>query len=105
MLNTYAGLFVVIFLPAAIWQVLKEKNKAAILMFGAALLFLVIAFGSITPFRNALNILLGFSYFRNPAIFRFYFITSLILFFGILFRNESFAELLNFKKNLIQSLL
>ena len=99
MLNTYAGLFVIIFLPAAIWQAFKEKNKAAILMFGAALLFLVIAFGSITPFRNTLNILPGFSYFRNPAIFRFYFITSLILFLGILFRNKSFAELLNFKNN------
>jgi hypothetical protein len=99
MLNTYAGLFVVIFLPVAFWQMLKEKNKAALLMFGAALLFIVIAFGSIAPFRNLLNILPGFSYFRNPAIFRLYFITSLILFLGILFRNVSFAELLSFKNN------
>lgn len=99
MLNTYAGVFVILLLPVATWQAFKEKNKSVLIMLGAAILFLLIAFGNITPLRNALNILPGFSYFRNPAIFRFYFILSLILFLGISFRNKSFAELLNLKIN------
>lgn len=99
MLNTYTGLFVILLLPTAIWQALKEKNKLALIMLGVAILFLIIAFGNITPLRNALNILPGFSYFRNPAIFRFYFILSLILFLGILLKNNSFPELLSLKSN------
>jgi hypothetical protein len=99
MLNTYTGIFIILLLPAAIWQAFKEKNKPALIMLGAAVLFLIIAFGDTTPLRNTLNILPGFSYFRNPAIFRFYFILSLILFLGILLRSKSFPELLTLKSN------
>ena len=99
MLNTYTGLFILLLLPAAISKVFKEKNRSALLLLGTALLFLLISFGEITPLRNALNQLPGFSYFRNPAIFRLYFIISLILFLSIVFRNKSFDELIDFKKN------
>ena len=98
MLNTYMGLFVVLILPVATWHAMKERNRSALLMLGAALLFLLISFGNITPLRNALNLLPGFSYFRNPAIFRFYFILSLILFLSIIFRNKSFSKLIDFKE-------
>ena len=99
MLNSYAGLFVLLLLPTTIWQAIKEKKRAALLMLTAAVLFLLISFGEITPIRNALNILPGFSYFRNPAIFRLYFLTSLIIFLAILLRNKPFSELFNFKTN------
>ena len=66
-------------------------------MLTTAVLFLLISFGEITPIRNALNILPGFSYFRNPAIFRLYFLTSLIIFLAILLRNKHFSELFSFK--------
>jgi hypothetical protein len=99
MLNTYAGLFVLLLLPAAIVKTVKEKNRKALLVLAASVLFLFFSFGGITPFRNALNIFPGFSYFRNPAIFRFYFLISLIVFLGVVFRNTSFENLFNFKDN------
>lgn len=97
MLNTYMGLFILILLPASTWKAIKEKNKPAIIMFSAAVLFLIISFGNTTPLRNFLNILPGFSYFRNPAIFRLYFILSIVLFLGLLYRNIPFTELINWK--------
>ncbi len=99
MLNTYSGLFVLLLLPAAILKTVKEKNYRALMILVAALLFLFISFGSITPLRNALNIIPGFSYFRNPAIFRLYFILLLVFFLGVMFRSLSFENLFNFKNN------
>lgn len=99
MLNSYTGLFVLLLFPAAIWQAVKEKSRPALLILSAAIIFLLFSFGEITPLRNALNLLPGFSYFRNPAIFRLYFIISIILFIAILFRNKSFNELFTFKPN------
>ncbi len=80
-----------------ILQAVKEKNRSTLLMLAAALLFLILSFGAITPVRQALNILPGFSYFRNPAIFRFYFIASLILFLAMVLRKQSFEELFDQK--------
>lgn len=99
MLNTYTGLLIILLLPAAAWQAFKEKNKPAQIILFIAIVFLVIAFGHITPLRNALNILPGFSYFRNPAIFRFYFILAIILFLGIIFSDKSFTELTSIKNS------
>lgn len=94
MLNTYTGLFVIGLLPVAAVTALKSRNKQAYILLGTAVLFLFFSFGHITPARNVLNILPGFSYFRNPAIFRFFFIFSLILFVASASRNRSFEELL-----------
>ena len=94
MLNTYAGLFLLTVLPFAGVITLKGKNKQAILLFGAALFFLLFSFGHLTPARNAFNFLPGFSYFRNPSIFRYFFILSLILFVASAFRKRSFEEIL-----------
>ncbi len=97
MLNTYAGLFVLALLPVSLWFAVKEKNRSALLMIAVALLFLFISFGDTTPARNAINLLPGFSYFRNPAIFRFYFILSLILFTAIVLQNRKFEETIGTK--------
>lgn len=99
MLNTYAGLFVLLLVPGAIAETVKVKNKTAILMFALSLLFLLISFGGITPVRNVFNILPGFSYFRHAAIFRLYFLLSLIIFLATSLRNKSFEELFDFKNN------
>ncbi len=104
MLDLYPGLFVILLLPALLATASTEKNKPALVMGAVALLFLLIAFGHLTPVRQWLNILPGFSYFRNPALFRFYFIFCWILFTalslknkapGILFTEKSTARLLN----------
>lgn len=97
MLNSYTGLFTIIVLPLAVQIALRQRNKAALLLAGAALLFLLTAFGDITPVRKILNILPGFSFFRNPAIFRFYFILSLILLLATACRKEKFTELIQSK--------
>lgn len=96
MSHSYMGLFTLLFLPLAIWKTIKEKNRTAMILLTTAILFLFFSFGAITPLRNALNILPGFSYFRNPGIFRFYFILSLILCIAIVFRNVSWKELISF---------
>jgi hypothetical protein len=93
MLNSYAGLLVLVLLPFTVYSIFKNRDKTAIAMLGAGLLFLVVSFGSITPLRNLLNYLPGFSYFRNPAIFRFYFIGLVILTLAWTFRKSSFAAL------------
>ncbi len=99
MLNSYAGLLILILLPALIWQSIKEKKRIVLIFLLAAIVFLLISFGDITPARNTLNLLPGFSYFRNPAIFRFYFIMLLIFFVAEAVKNKSFSELFNFKIN------
>lgn len=93
MLNSYVGLFVLITIPFAVWNTFKEKNRPALSLLFSALFFILISFGEMTPLRNALNMLPGFSYFRNPAIFRLYFIISIILYIGVVLRNNTFAEL------------
>ncbi|MGQ0739286.1 MAG: hypothetical protein ACT4OJ_09525 [Bacteroidota bacterium] len=97
MLNTYAGLFLLALLPLSVWLGIKEKSRSALLMTGAAVLFLVISFGGFTPVRQAINLLPGFSYFRNPAIFRFYFILSLILFTAIVLQNRKLSDIISEK--------
>jgi len=89
MLNTYMGLFTLLLLPVAILKTIKEKKRLAFIFLLAAVLFLFISFGKLLPFRDALNIFPGFSYFRNPSIFRFYFIFFIIIFLGRTFRNAS----------------
>ena len=97
MLNSYLGLFALLIFPFAIYKSFKEKNKYALFILAAAVIFLVISFGGITPLRNVLNILPGFSYFRNPAIFRFYFLISVVLLIAMVFRNNSLKELFDSK--------
>ncbi|MGB3155925.1 MAG: hypothetical protein WBB06_15060 [Chitinophagaceae bacterium] len=99
MLNTYMGLFVLLLLPAAIYKTVKEKNKPAVWILAAGLLFLFISFGHFTPLRNALNSIPGFSYFRNPAIFRLYFILSMIYFIALSFRSVTFENMFTLKTN------
>lgn len=97
MLNTYMGLLMLLLIPGTIISAIKERSKPALLLGLAALLFLVISFGALLPVRQALNILPGFPYFRNPAIFRYYFILALILCIAWQSRDKSFSSLLQDK--------
>lgn len=110
MLNCYLGLFILLLLPSVFWKNKKENRIAIVIIAGISLLFLLASFGSLTPVRNALNILPGFSHFRNPAIFRLYFIFSCILLVSVRFYDYSFADICNsfrekFKPFLLSSIL
>ncbi|MBL7739907.1 MAG: hypothetical protein JNK14_11865 [Chitinophagaceae bacterium] len=95
MIHSYAGLFVLLLLPAAIIKTISEKNKAALLILSASLLFLLLSFGGMTPVRDLFNILPGFSFFRNPAIFRLFFILTLLLYFAMAWHDYSFRAILD----------
>lgn len=95
MLNTYLGIFVMILLPSVFGKLNKENRKTIIALTIFATLFLTTAFGSMTPVRNALNILPGFSFFRNSAIFRLYFIICCILLIATAYKNWNFSEIIN----------
>jgi hypothetical protein len=105
MLDTYMGLFTLLLLPIAIAQTIKEKRVLSWVIFFSAILFLLISFGSLLPLRHTLNILPGFSYFRNPALFRFYFIFLVIVYLGISLRNRSWENIFNGENGLSSRLL
>lgn len=95
MLNTYLGIFVLLMLPSVFWRINKENRNTIIALTISSIVFLTAAFGSITPVRNALNILPGFSFFRNSAIFRLYFITCCLLLIATAYKNWNFSEIIN----------
>ncbi len=97
MLNTYAGLLTLMLLPPAVWHTVKTKNRATGLLLLFSLFFLIVSFGEITPLRRILNILPGFSYFRNPAIFRFFFIFTLLIFLAKTYGSYKFKEIIEKK--------
>ena len=85
MLDCYLGLFPILLSP--LW--INRKNsytKIEIIILIVSLFFLLISFGSITPIRSWLNILPGFSYFRNAALFRIFFIFFFLLFISLRLR-------------------
>ncbi len=97
MYDSYMGLFTLLLIPVAVRQVWKEKNKLAWGLLFASLFFLLAAMGDQLPLRKALNLLPGFSYFRNPGIFRLYFILFMILFIGSAMKNVSMDSLFDRK--------
>ncbi|MBK6825791.1 MAG: YfhO family protein [Chitinophagaceae bacterium] len=95
MLNTYCGLFTFIMLPVAVFQMFRGKKRVSYILLATALIMLLLSFGNFTPLREALNILPGFSYFRNPAIFRYFFIFALILFISSSLDGKKMEDLLS----------
>jgi hypothetical protein len=105
MLNTYIGLFSILLLPVAIRMSLQQKHKTTWFVLSAAVLFLLLSFGHLTPARDLLNFLPGFSYFRNPAIFRFYFIFSILIYIAVVFREFSWSQLLELRRGVYGRIL
>jgi hypothetical protein len=99
MLDSYAGLITIIALPAAIIAWYRKRSVISLSLFLATITFLLLSFGAFTPVRHAFNLLPGFSYFRNPAIFRFYFILCLLLFIAYTLRNWSLQEILSYSSS------
>lgn len=92
MFHCYLGLFPLLFLPTAVYYALKEKALLTWSLLLLAILFLLVSFGTATPLREKLNVLPGFSFFRNAGLFRLYFI-----FFVLVFVAKSLPK--NFFKN------
>jgi hypothetical protein len=99
MFHSYMGLFILLLLPATILQSFRQTNLKSFLVLAGSLFFLVASFGAILPFRNFLNVLPGFSYFRHAGIFRFFFIFAMILYVGMMLKSKSWEEIFDFKKN------
>lgn len=93
-LDTYLGLLPILLLPASFIINLKQKNKFAWGLLGAAVIFLFISFGHLTPFRSWFNILPGMSNFRHPGVLRIFFIFLFILYLGASFKNYGLSHLL-----------
>jgi hypothetical protein len=94
MFHLYAGLFTLMLLPTSILKSIREKNRLAWGILGIAILFLMLSFGDKTPLRDYFNLLPGFSYFRNPGVFRLFFIVFILLFLAINYRSISLGSLI-----------
>ena len=82
MLDCYMGLFPILLIP--IWiKNRKGITKIELLIIAVSVFFLLISFGTLTPLRSWLNMLPGFSYFRNAALFRIFFIFFFLLFISL----------------------
>ena len=98
MMNVYMGLFVLISLPLVIFNSIKENRKSVLILLFTSLLFILFSFGNILPFRNWMNILPGWSFFRHPGIFRFYFILFILLTIAIYFSGKKIEDILSLEK-------
>lgn len=96
MTDTYMGLFVLLLLPIAIQNNIAKKRLPFLLLIGA-ILFLIISFGPLGGLRNMLNVLPGMSYFRNAAIFRYYFILLVIIYLATCLKDTTLVQILNRK--------
>ena len=83
MLHTYLGMLPLLLLPLAFARQLKEKKIFGLVALLAAIFFLMLALGNTTPVRNWLTVLPGFSYFRNAALFRIFFIFFILIFIAV----------------------
>lgn len=101
MMNSYMGLFILLILPLAFLYSIKEKKREVLILFAAAIVFLLISFGNILPFRNWMNVLPGLSYFRHPGIFRFYFILFFILAAAIFLSGKKMEDLFSRKNKML----
>lgn len=97
MMNSYMGLFMVLTIPIALVYSIRHRNTAVFLLAGVAVFFLFVSFGNLLPFRSWLNGLPGFSYFRNPGLFRFYFILFLMLAVAVYLQNKKPEEVFQFR--------
>lgn len=88
MFHAYPGLFLLLLTPAALWQTWRRRHTAGWILAGLSLLFLLISFGPATPVRDALNILPGFSHFRNAGLFRLFFLLSWVLYIALTLGRE-----------------
>ena len=102
MFNCYMGLFTICILPSVILRVIRNKQWKDFSLLLVAIVFLLISFGNILPVRNWLNFLPGLSYFRNPGIFRFYFILFLILFLASSLKEKKLSDIIHFNKNVFK---
>lgn len=87
MLDLYIGLLPLLLFPLCFFKNLKEKNWSSHIFLFTAVLFLVLSMGHLTPLRQFTNILPGFSYFRNPGLFRLFFILFILIYISATFPN------------------
>lgn len=92
MMNTYLGLFPLLLFPLSIILNSKQKHYKYFLILGFALLALLSSLGSLTPFRNLLNVFPGFSFFRNPGLFRLFFIFFFLIYIAKTFSKQSLKD-------------
>jgi hypothetical protein len=96
MQDCYIGLFPILLAP--LW--LKNRNgfaRTEIIILAISIIFILISFGSLTPIRSWLNILPGFSYFRNAALFRIFFIFFFLIFISLRLKGLQWKDIFELK--------
>jgi hypothetical protein len=96
MLNVYCGLLPFLLLPV-LFRNKIDYGKTRWVVFGVSLFFLLISFGNLTPLRGLLNYVPGFSYFRNAALFRIFFLFFLLVFIALTLKGKSLDSIFKTK--------
>ncbi|MFL5788011.1 MAG: YfhO family protein [Flavisolibacter sp.] len=99
MLNIYIGLLPLLLFPTAVKNYIKERNKTSFIVAFLIVIFLLISFGELTPIRSWLNLLPGFSYFRNAGLFRIFVIFFILIYIGRAFRTINWNEFFELKNS------
>ncbi len=92
--NIYTGLLPLALLLPTLLINFKRKTRAPLLLLAAAIFFLLVSFGHLTPLRGWLNLIPGMSHFRHPGVLRVFFIMAFILYTGYSLRGYGLSELL-----------
>jgi hypothetical protein len=93
MMDSYMGLATILLLVISFSMGFLEKRKLPLFLLSLAVFFFLVSFGAWLPLRGWLNVLPGFSYFRNTGIFRFFAIAVIFIFIAYSLRDQSFKIL------------
>jgi len=99
MSDLYMGLLPLLLIPLSFITNQKLKSWSNYIFLFAAIFFLILSTGHITPVRQLVNILPGFSYFRNPGLFRLFFILFILIYLSATY-SKSWLSYQLFKKHL-----
>ncbi|GEM_PF-1434700 len=86
-MNLYIGLLPLLLLPVAMQRNFRARSYFPLFLLAMALFFLLLSLGHYTPLRNWMNVLPGWSYFRNPGVLRVFTNLGLILYLALSLRH------------------
>ncbi|MCU4163130.1 YfhO family protein [Carboxylicivirga caseinilyticus] len=102
LINIYIGYINVVLLIISFWKPVRSINKYKYLL-GISLFFLILSMGETFPLRKFFTEYIPlFDYFRFPSLFRYFAISTLLIYLAVIYNNfECYVHL--FKKAIIMS--